>query len=208
MHEGPNFLALAILFTLPCFPMALMLNKSQRERSPELLPFTWGYFFGLSGAFGFAVFAVLQLLAGMTGQGDRAEFSLFLGVALSTAALAFSLVIKRYKWAFVIATIVSLNPILWIVNGIYIRNRWRELRGMPSIPIGSMFRRLSMVDRILIAGTVFWAFAVLTFVVLFEPYGSYIDSRDRLHIVKVVFFPTVVAWVGRLIFGFIIERRR
>lgn len=28
------------------------------------------------------------------------------------------------KYAFLIATILSLNPLLWIINGIYLKNRW------------------------------------------------------------------------------------
>ena len=33
--------------------------------------------------------------------------------------------ILRYnKYAFLIATILSLNPLYWIINGIYLKNRW------------------------------------------------------------------------------------
>ena len=34
------------------------------------------------------------------------------------------LILKFNKYAFLIATILSFNPLLWIINGIYLKNRW------------------------------------------------------------------------------------
>ena len=35
--------------------------------------------------------------------------------------------IFRYnKYAFLITTVLSLNPLLWIINGIYLKNRWNH----------------------------------------------------------------------------------
>lgn len=34
------------------------------------------------------------------------------------------MILKFNKYAFLIATILSLNPIIWIINGIYLKNRW------------------------------------------------------------------------------------
>lgn len=38
------------------------------------------------------------------------------------------MILQNRKAAFLVATILSLNPILWIVNGIYLRNRWNHPR--------------------------------------------------------------------------------
>lgn len=35
-------------------------------------------------------------------------------------------IIKRKKWSWILGTIMSLNPILFIINWIYARNRWDE----------------------------------------------------------------------------------
>jgi hypothetical protein len=35
-------------------------------------------------------------------------------------------ILKFNKYAFLIATIISLNPLLWIINGIYLKNRWNH----------------------------------------------------------------------------------
>nr|BAJ06919.1 hypothetical protein [uncultured bacterium] len=36
------------------------------------------------------------------------------------------MILKFNKYAFLIATILSLNPLLWIINGIYLKNRWNH----------------------------------------------------------------------------------
>ena len=36
------------------------------------------------------------------------------------------MILKYNKYAFLIATIISLNPLLWIINGFYLRNRWNH----------------------------------------------------------------------------------
>ena len=34
------------------------------------------------------------------------------------------LILKYNKYAFLIATVLSFNPLYWIINGIYLKNRW------------------------------------------------------------------------------------
>jgi hypothetical protein len=34
------------------------------------------------------------------------------------------LILRYNKYAFLTATILSFNPLLWIINGIYLKNRW------------------------------------------------------------------------------------
>lgn len=36
------------------------------------------------------------------------------------------LILRYNKYAFLIATIICLNPILWVINGVYLKNRWRH----------------------------------------------------------------------------------
>ncbi len=37
-------------------------------------------------------------------------------------------ILKYNKYAFLIATILTLNPLIWILNGIYLKNRWNHPR--------------------------------------------------------------------------------
>ena len=36
------------------------------------------------------------------------------------------MILKLNKYAFLIMTVLSLNPIVWIINGIYLKNRWKN----------------------------------------------------------------------------------
>jgi len=36
------------------------------------------------------------------------------------------MILKFNKYEFLIATIISLNPLLWIINVIYLKNRWNH----------------------------------------------------------------------------------
>ena len=36
------------------------------------------------------------------------------------------MILKFNKYVFLIATILSINPIIWIINGIYLKNRWNH----------------------------------------------------------------------------------
>ncbi len=34
------------------------------------------------------------------------------------------LVMKMNKYAFLISTLITLNPLIWLINGVYLKNRW------------------------------------------------------------------------------------
>ncbi len=57
------------------------------------------------------------------------ELQELLGTALILIAinsLLMIMILKYNKYAFLIATIISINPLLWIINGIYLKNRWHH----------------------------------------------------------------------------------
>tara|TARA_B100000315_G_C14165830_1_gene402201 strand:+ start:192 stop:488 length:297 start_codon:yes stop_codon:yes gene_type:complete len=45
-------------------------------------------------------------------------------IVINTALMI--MILKFSKYAFLIATVISLNPLLWIINGIYLKNRWNH----------------------------------------------------------------------------------
>ena len=45
-------------------------------------------------------------------------------IVINTALMI--MILKLSKYAFLIATVISLNPLLWIINGIYLKNRWNH----------------------------------------------------------------------------------
>ena len=48
------------------------------------------------------------------------------GVLIVINTVLMIMILKYNKYAFLIATIISLNPLLWIINGIYLKNRWNH----------------------------------------------------------------------------------
>lgn len=53
------------------------------------------------------------------------------GLATAAYGLVFTVVgafmYKRRRWAWLVGTLLSLNPIVYIVNIIYLKNRWNEM---------------------------------------------------------------------------------
>lgn len=81
--------------------LANRLEQERKNRFPHTMPYQWGYLWGCLG-FWFAP-ATLGLSA-LFGWG----------------------IIKRRRWAWVVGTILTLNPFAWIINGIYAGRRWQE----------------------------------------------------------------------------------
>lgn len=63
-------------------------------------------------------------------------------------------------------------------------------------PLTQKFLSLSLPARAGVVGSVFWAFVVIAFVIIFEPYGSYVSDRKMWQIVKIVVFPPLVSVAG------------
>lgn len=52
-----------------------------------------------------------------------------IGLAILAIILNIALVVyvlKFNKYAFLMATVLTFNPLLWIINGIYLKNRWHH----------------------------------------------------------------------------------
>jgi TPR repeat protein len=112
--------------------IASSLEKRLRARLPATRPYRWGFYNGCMGvACGpFAVLTALGMaVAGLNGR--RETFGLFLALTVWLALFAVSgwFIIQRKRWAWVVGTVVSFNPIVWIINGTYAHNRWGEFGG-------------------------------------------------------------------------------
>ena len=82
------------------------------------------------------IFTVLNILTfsffwmgfyGTEEFGYAFEFFISIGItiAIFLSLLIYSLSLGRKS--FLIMTIFSFNPIIWIINGIYLKNRWTDL---------------------------------------------------------------------------------
>ena len=205
--EYSEALTISILCAFVSIPIAHSMSLKLYKSHPEFKPYTWGYFNGISGMLtGLTLLVWLFFFqAGHSGSGRRAdEFAFFLGLYYLTIVALHFLFIKRNRWGILIAIIFQLNPVMWIINGIYLKNRWSEMGSSQAFSgLTAKFEEkresLSVVNRALIAGTVFWGIAVLAFIFVFEPYGSRMNDREWKQALSVLIFPPAMAYVAYFI---------
>jgi drug/metabolite transporter (DMT)-like permease len=114
-------LTIAAVVLFAPFTCAYLLNKRLQRDHPDFKSFFWGYYSALA-------LLVFQPFL-VAGQLHNADISVLrFGVTFCfLITLPFSvLTLMRKKMGFIILTIITLNPIVWIINGFYIKNRWNE----------------------------------------------------------------------------------
>jgi hypothetical protein len=94
---------------------AFILNRRDQRRNPDRKGYRWGYYFSVMS---FVAVVCLGLLL------DLGLVALIV-CALIYGALAWFFA-QRRRWAWIALTILSFNPIAWIINAIYFRKRWTE----------------------------------------------------------------------------------
>jgi hypothetical protein len=102
---------------------AIALNRKHLRLRPNCQPFAWGYHNALIN------FLTPFVVAGaMSQQGlDLTSVRVLLFVLLLTYVPLGILTLRRNRTGFLLLTVLQLNPIYWLVNGIYLKNRWEEL---------------------------------------------------------------------------------
>ena len=215
MITSDTYWIVLIMSTAIAVTLAISMNESLHKEFPHVKPYKWGYFTGWAGVIGGLAYSIVSFINAMKASpyGDQKPFLFFLSAYFVVAMAAHVFVIKRNRWGWVISIILQLNPLLWIINGIYLKNRWDEMSGGTSNIIegfnrlGSFFGRLSLPLRSLIAGSVFWAIVVLAFVYMFNPYGTYIDKREQWQIIKIMIIPPALCVFGYYLFKTVAKQR-
>jgi hypothetical protein len=95
--------------------LALALNRRFKNRNPEKRSYRWGYYFSLMSFIAVLGFSYLVF----------ESVGLVIGVAILYAVLAWFFA-QRQHWAWIALTILSFNPIAWVINAIYFWKRWSE----------------------------------------------------------------------------------
>ena len=95
--------------------LAISLNRRFRQRNPDKRAYRWGYYFSIMSLIaGVLLGSFLEL--GATGM-------ILSGFVYALLAWFFA---RRHHWAWIALTILSFNPVAWIINAIYLWRRWRE----------------------------------------------------------------------------------
>jgi NADPH:quinone reductase-like Zn-dependent oxidoreductase len=117
---GPTFIAfelIAVAFVMTILPviLAFFSNRVFRRRNPEKRSYRWGYYFSIMSLLLGLVLALIMF------ESVTAAIVCFLVYAVLAWFFA-----QRHHWAWIALTILSFNPIAWIINAIYLRKRWAE----------------------------------------------------------------------------------
>lgn len=94
---------------------AFVLNHRFRQVNPSKRGYRWGYYFALM-----SVVASLGLAAAL-----ELGVVAFIVVVAIYAALAWLFAARR-RWAWIALTVLSFNPLVWIINPFYLWRRWSE----------------------------------------------------------------------------------
>ena|ERR1700730_13395302 len=142
VHYSYLYLPLFILMIIPIVGAFMLEWRQASLRTGSQKPYRWGYFTGLQ-VLGF--YGYLALEPNITLWFDLIKefpehqtreiilhyvFSKHGLISLlwgSIAACGY-FCIRRRRWAWIMTTIATLNPLVWIINYIYGANRWSEFR--------------------------------------------------------------------------------
>ena len=117
-----TFIAVPLVVLIGPIIIAFALNRRFHRDNPEKRSYRWGYYFSVMS---FVAVVGLGLLLDL-GIVTLLVLSLIYGVLVWFFA-------QRRRWAWIALTILSFNPIAWIINAIYLRRRWREEAAAPGI---------------------------------------------------------------------------
>lgn len=196
-----------IIMSLALGTIAYWMNERFKKKNPGKKPYAWGFFTGLCGIASSAIWALYGILSlGKSWNPAGAWFLIAYALAMGGSGLY---VIKRRKFAWIANTILQLNPILWLINGFYARNRWSEFSTLSQVgeptrdPAPPGFDSLhdlggeKRLIRMYLAASFMWAVVVLAFVLLFDRYGY---APDWGHALKVIVAPPVILGIGGFVF--------
>ncbi|MGR3174409.1 MAG: tetratricopeptide repeat protein [Candidatus Scalindua sp.] len=120
------YLVINLIVALPALFISFKLDKKRANRYPNTLTFKWGYFTGARILMASTIIFILGILVIASGEPDLAEVNVAMIGALSVLFIPGILILRRNRWAWIFYTIFSLNPLLWLINVIYIKKRWNE----------------------------------------------------------------------------------
>lgn len=154
---------------------AYRLEGRHADKAPQTLPYTWGYWTGCS----WLVWSSL-LGTGLLAT-SKSDDAVWVGMLFLVLAIPGYYVIKRRRWAWIVVTILSFSPILWIAHWIYGRNRWAELEAEAGARVGSRNRLTDWIQSLHMGKVgILWggAFGLLLF--LYAAFPSTVDRRESL----------------------------
>jgi len=132
-----EYLVINLIVALPALLLALWRDKKLHKRNPSAMGFKWGYFTGFRILFVAIILLPFLVLSALLGDLTEDEVLGFYFLVIVVLLVPGIFILCRHRWAWILYTVCSMNPALWIINAMYIKNRWKELREESSAAPGS-----------------------------------------------------------------------
>jgi len=118
-------IAAAVIITIIAIPLALIHDRRRRKKMPDTKPFRWGYF----NIYSSALFLVPLGAAIAFAALETREISWPIVISLNLVIIILHyFAFRRSRAAFIIITLLSINLLIWFINGFYLGRRWLEMR--------------------------------------------------------------------------------
>ena len=102
--------------------IAKKLNTNHKTRYPDHQDYKWGYFMGVGSMVYGTLYSLFYFFIFISVSVGLQDIIILLAILLIPVTLGY-FVCKKSKQAMIWVTILSLNPIIWIINYFYIKNR-------------------------------------------------------------------------------------
>jgi len=104
-------------------PACLVLNRKLMADEPGARPFKWGFYITVATL----VSSVANLVVMVRFHSYSGEFTWLELVYYMVLAMLCGWALSRDRRAFLIMTVCTLSPFVWIANGWYLKYRWQDL---------------------------------------------------------------------------------
>jgi len=105
--------------------IAKKLNTNHKTLYPDYQDYKWGYFMGVGSMVYGTLYSLFYFFIFISVSVGLQDIVILLAIFLIPVILGY-FVCKKSKQAMIWVTILSLNPIIWIINYFYIKNRRGE----------------------------------------------------------------------------------
>jgi len=110
--------------------------KMNEKLNPEgHKPYKWGYFQSIGLILLGIIISVWALDYMINTYSDGPGDLLFLLIIDGIIALFAILAIKKYRIGAILATLITMNPVTWIISYSYFKKRWDELKPLPKLDL-------------------------------------------------------------------------
>ena len=105
--------------------IAKKLNTNHKTLYPDYQDYKWGYFMGVGSMVYGTLYSLFYFFIFISVSVGLQDIVILLAIFLIPVILGY-FVCKKSKQAMIWGTILSINPIIWIINYFYIKNRRGE----------------------------------------------------------------------------------